>query len=104
MGLFDKTQKLTAQTTGVITGVSAVCVNKKHLPLAEYEVNGIKYKVRVPIEIAVKMERQSEDLSRFAGTYVNFGTNIVGQITKLQGCKVKVIYNPTKPKSAKVIE
>ncbi len=44
------------------------------------------------------------ELFRFAGTYVNLGTNIVGQITKLQGCKVKVIYNPTKPKIAKVIE
>ena len=104
MGLFGKSQKLTAQTTGVIIGVSAVCVNKKHLPLAEYEVDGIKYKVRVPFDIAVKMERQSEDLSRFSGTYVNFGTHIVGQITKLQGCKVKVIYDPAKPKSARVVE
>lgn len=104
MGLFKKTQNLTAQTTGVIIGVSAVCVNKKHLPLAEYEVYGIKYKVRVPYDIAVKMERESENPSRFSATNVNFGTKIVGQITKLQGCKVKVIYDPKKPESAKVIE
>ncbi len=44
------------------------------------------------------------ELFRFAGTYVNLGTNIVGQITKLQGCKVKVIYDPTKLKSARIIE
>lgn len=104
MGLFKKSQKLTAQTTGVIIGVSAVCVNKKHLPLAEYEVDGIKYKVRVPFDITVKMERQSEDLPRFVGTNVNFGTNIVGQITKLQGCKVKILYDPKKPQKAEVIE
>ncbi len=56
MGLFKKSQKLTDKTTEVIIGVSAVCVNKKLLPLAEYEVDGIKYKVRVPFDIAVKME------------------------------------------------
>lgn len=39
MGLFKKSQKLTDKTdktTEVIIGVSAVCVNKKLLPLAEY--------------------------------------------------------------------
>ena len=104
MGLFKKSQKLTDKTTEVIIGVSAVCVIKNLLPLAEYEVDGIKYKVRVPFDIAVKMEHYSEELPSFWGTYVDFGTNIVGQITKLQDCRVKVIYDPTKPKSASVVE
>lgn len=103
MGIFKKTKKLTAQTDGIINGVSAVCVNKKHLPLAEYEVDGVKYKIRVPFDIAAEMERRSEEHSQFATTYVNFGTNIIGQVTKLQGCRVKVIYDPTNPKKARVI-
>ena len=104
MSLFEKSQKLTANTIGTIIGVSAVCVNKMHLPLAEYEVNGKKYKVRVPYDIAIKMERQSENSSNFVRSNVNFGTNVVSQITKLQGCKAKILYDPKKPQKAEVIE
>lgn len=104
MGIFKKSSKYTEQTTGIIVGVSSVEVNKMHLPIAEYEVNGIKYQVRVPYDIAVKMEKQSDNQRQFQRANNNFGTSIRGQITKIQGCEVKVAYNPEKPKAAKVIE
>lgn len=104
MGIFKKSSKYTEQTTGIIVGVSSVEVNKMHLPIAEYEVNGIKYQVRVPYDIAVKMEKQSDNQRQFQRANNNFGTSIRGQITKIQGCEVRVAYNPEKPKAAKVIE
>lgn len=104
MGLFKKKSNYTAQTTGIIIGVSAIQVNNMHLPIAEYEVNGIKYQVRVPHNIAVKMEKQCDNPAQFIRANYNFGTNVKGQMTKIQGCHVKVAYDPENPKKAKVIE
>lgn len=59
MSIFSKRQSASGETTGTIVGVSAVAVNNMHLPVAEYEVNGAKYKVRVPYDIAVRLEAQS---------------------------------------------
>lgn len=104
MGLFGKKANYTAQTTGIIVGVSSVSVNKMHLPLAKYEVGDIEYQVRVPYDIAVKMEKQCDNSNQFVRASNNFGTNVRVQMTKIQGCKVKVIYDPNNPKKAKVIE
>lgn len=59
MSIFSKGQSASGETTGTIVGVSAVTVNNMHLPVAEYEVNDTKYKVRVPYDIAVRLEAQS---------------------------------------------
>lgn len=104
MNLFGKKANYTAQTMGIITGVSAVSVNKMHLPLAEYEVSGIKYQIRVPYDIAVKMEKQCENSDIFVRANNNFGTSVRVQMTKIQGCEVKVVYDPDNPKKAKVTE
>lgn len=104
MSLLGKKANYTAQTTGIIIGVSSVSVNKMHLPLAKYEVGGIKYQIRVPYDIAVKMENQCYDSNRFIRANNNFGTSVRIQMTKIQGCEVKVIYDPNNPKKAKVIE
>lgn len=104
MGLFSRKENYTEKTTGIITGVSAVQVNKMHLPLAEYEVNGKKYKVRVPYNIAIKMEKSSESESELIRANLNFGNSHVKlQLTKIQGCQVTILYNPDKPNKAKVI-
>lgn len=103
MSFFNKNISYTEQTTGIITGVSAVKVNMMHLPIAEYVVNGITYKIRVPYEIAIQMERQSNNTNQFVRSNLNFGTDVKGQMTKLQGCKVTIVYNSEKPKKAKVI-
>ena len=104
MNLFSKKANYTAQTMGIIIGVSAVSVNKMHLPLAEYEVSGIKYQIRVPYDIAVKMEKQCENSDILVRANNNFGTSVRVQMTKIQGCKVKVVYDPDNPKKAKVTE
>lgn len=74
-----------------------------HLPVAEYEVNGAKYKVRVPYDIAVRLEAQSGTHPQFVRADYNFGTSVKGQVTKLQGCRVRVVYDLHKPKKAKVV-
>lgn len=105
MGLFSKKENYTEQTVGIIVGVSAIAVNEMHLPLAEYEVNGKKYQVRVPYGIAVKLEKQSNGNSEFVRAHLNWGNKHVHlQETKIQGCQVTVVYNPDKPNKAKVIE
>lgn len=103
MSFFKKNISYTEQTTGIIMGVSSVKVNMMHLPIAEYVVNGITYKIRVPYEIAIQMERQSGNSNRIVRANLNFGTNVKGQLTKLQGCKVTIAYSADKPKKAKVI-
>ncbi len=105
MGLFSRSKEYTEQTTGVIVGVSAVKVNNMNLPLAEYEVEGKQYRVRVPYGIAVKLERQSEGEGKLVRANLNYGNvNVRLQHTKIQGCKVNVLYNPQKPKKAKVVD
>lgn len=104
MSLFRKKANYTAQTIGTVVGVSAVTVNKMHLPLAEYEVSGIKYQIRIPYNIAVEMEKQSKNSDQFVRANNNFGTNVRLQMTKIQGCEVKVVYDPDNPKKAKVME
>ena len=105
MGLFSKKENYTQQTVGIIVGISAVAVNNMHLPIAEYEVNGKKYQVRVPYDIAVKLEKQSNGNSEFVRANLNFGNNSIHlQETKIQGYRVTVAYNPDKPNKAKVIE
>lgn len=34
----------------------------------------------------------------------NFGTNFKGQLTKIQGVSVKVMYNPENPEESVVVE
>ena len=113
MGLFNifdnfgtkkKTEKFTAMTTGIIVGVSAIQVNKMHLPLAEYEVNGVKYQVRVSYAIAKKMEKESGERAQIIRANMNYGSNFKGQLTKIQGAQVKVLYNPENPEEAVVVE
>lgn len=104
MGFFKKHADYSCKTTGSIIGVSSISVNKMHLPIAEYEVEGKKYTIRVPHHIAVKLENQYDNSVDFVRANLNFGTNVRGQITKIQGCEVKIAYNPEKPKEAKVIE
>lgn len=104
MGLFSKKENYTAQTVGIIVGVSAVAVNKMHLPIAEYEVNGRKYQVRVPYDIAVKLEKQSSGKSELVRASLNFGSNVSLQSTKIQGYQVAIRYNPDKPDKSKVVE
>ncbi len=107
MGFFNKStsqnkmQKYTAMTTGVIVGVSAVRVNSIHLPLAEYQVNGVKYKLRVPYEIAKKLSQASTAKTQVVNVNFNFASL---QVTNLQGTRVKILYNPNKPKDAIVVE
>lgn len=104
MGLFSKEENYTEQTTGIIMGVSAVKVNNMHLPIAEYEVNEKKYKVRVPYKLACELENQSNDEIRLVRANLNYGNrNIKLQATKIQGYQVTILYNPDKPKKAKVI-
>ena len=107
MGFFNKSinqnkmQKYTAMTEGVIVGVSSFRVNSIHLPLAEYQVNGVKYKLRVPYEIAKKMSQASTAKNQVVNVNLNFASF---QVTNLQGTKVKILYNPNKPKDAIVVE
>lgn len=103
MGLFGKSERLTAITAGTIVGVSAVKVNGAYLPLAEYEVGGVKYRIRVPHGIAKQMESECDNAARFACANASFGTSVRGQMTRLIGCSVKIMYDPEKPKNAKVI-
>lgn len=105
MGLFSKKENYTERTTGIIVGVSAIEVNKMHLPIAQYEVNGKKYQVRVPYNIAVKLENQSNGKREVVRANHNFGTNSINlQATKIQGCQVTILYNPDKPNKSKVID
>lgn len=105
MGLFSKKENYTEQTIGIIVGVSAVEVNKMHLPIAEYEVNGKKYQVRVPYDIARKMEKQSDSKNKLVRANLNFGSNSINlQATKIQGCQVTILYNSDKPNKSKVID
>lgn len=113
MGLFNifdnfgtkkKTEKFTAMTTGVIVGVSAIQVNKMHLPLVEYEVNGVRYQVRLSYAIAKRMEKASTSNAQIVRANLNYGTNFKGQLTKIQGSQVKVLYNPENPEEAVVVE
>jgi hypothetical protein len=104
MGLFNKNEKYTGETLGTIVGVSAVEVNKMHLPIAEYEVDGKTFQVRVPYDIAAKMEKESVGDKDIVKANLSFGNgNMRLQATKIQGCKVKVVYNPDKPSKAKVV-
>ncbi len=114
MGLFNifdkagtkkKTEKYTAMTTGTIAGVSAVQVNKMHLPLVEYEVNGEVYQIRMAYDIAKKMEKESIEDAKIVRANLNYGpSHYRGQVTKLQGVQVKVMYDPENPKDAVVVE
>lgn len=100
MGLFGKKLNYTAQCIGVINGVSAIEVNKMHLPLAEYFVDGKMYRVRVPHDIAAAMESESSGGVKIVGIDNNFGK---GQMTRIQGRKVRIVYDPSKPKKGKVV-
>lgn len=105
MGLFSKNENYTEQTTGVIVGVSAIKVNNMHLPIAEYEVNGKKYQVRVPYDIALRLEKQSNNKNEMVRANLNFGNNSINlQATKIQGIQVKILYNSDKPNKSKVID
>ena len=103
MGLFGKKLSYTEQCVGVINGVSAVKVNNMHLPLAEYVVNGELYKVRVPYDIAVVMESECENEQQIVRANLNFGNSVRAQMTGVQGRKVQIAYDPSKPKKGKVV-
>ena len=102
MGLFGKKFNYTEKCTGVINGVSAVKVNNMHLPLAEYVVNGETYKVRVPYEMAIVMESGQNNEAEIVRSNLNFGTYVKAQMTGIQGRKVQISYDPTKPHKGKV--
>lgn len=104
VGVLKNTEKCTAMTTGTIVGVSSIQVNKMHLPLAEYEVNGEKYQVRVAYPVAKKMEKESDADLKLVRANLNYGLNYKGQITKIHGAQVKVAYNPENPEEAVVVE
>lgn len=103
MGLFGKKLNYTEKCIGVVNGVSAVKVNNMHLPLAEYVVNGEVYKVRIPYEMAVVMESEQNNETKIIRANLNFGNHIKAQMTGIQGRKVQIAYDPTKPHKGKVI-
>lgn len=104
MSLFGGKLTYSEKTTGIIVGVSAVKVNNMHLPLAEYEVNGEKYQVRVPYDIAVVMETEAEGEKKIIRANMNFGNSTIrAQVTGIQGRAVQIAYDPSKPKKGKVI-
>ena len=104
MGLFGKKLNYSQNTVGIIKDVSAVKVNNMHLPLAEYEVNGETYRVRVPHEIAVVMEAHSQGDKSVVRANLNFGNaSFNGQVTGIQGRSVQIVYDPAKPENGKVI-
>lgn len=101
--MFGRKLTYSGKTTGFIVGVSAVKVNSMHLPLAEYEVDGKKYHVRVPYNIAVLMEAKGGN-KKFVWANMNFGNSVIkGQMTGIQGSAVQIVYDPSKPKRGKVI-
>lgn len=104
VGVIKKTENCTAITMGIVMGVSAIQVNKMHLPLVEYEVDNKKYKIRMSYKLAKKMEKETNADYKIVRANLNYGNNFKGQLTKLQGLKVKVAYNPINPKEAVVIE
>lgn len=103
MGLFGKKLNYTEQTVGIINGVSAVQVNKMHLPLAEYTVGGEVYKVRVPHDMAVVMESECASGQQIVRANLNFGNHVKAQMTGIQGRKVQIAYDPAKPEKGKVV-
>lgn len=103
MGLFGKNLNYSQKTIGVINGVSAVKVNNMHLPLAEYVVNGEVYKVRVPRDMAEVMEKECQGKRTIVRANLNFGTDVRAQLTGIQGRKVQIAFDPSKPDKGKVI-
>lgn len=104
MGLFGRKLNYSEKSKGVIVGVSAIKVNGMHLPLAEYEVNGEKYQVRVPYDIAIVMETDGKGEKKIVRANKNFGNSVIrAQLTGLQGREVHIAYDPSKPKKGKVI-
>ncbi len=121
-----KKPNYSVETIGTITRPSAVQINGINLPLAEYEVAGQKYEVRVPSELARAMELKAKQEAGYednlkgsfqalkdsfssnnpSGVQVlrnnnSFGTNsFEGTIMFTVGKKVVVKYDPEKPKKA----
>ena len=104
MGLFGKKLNYSEKTIGIINGVSAVKINCMHLPLAEYEVDGNTYRIRVPYDMAVAMESQNQENQTVVRANLNFGNaSFHGQLTGIQGKNVQIAYDPAKPQKGKVI-
>ncbi|MEE1009926.1 MAG: hypothetical protein UH963_12385 [Agathobacter sp.] len=104
MGLFGPKLNYSAATTGTIVGMLAVKVNNRHLPIAEYFVDGVRYEVRVPHDIVVSMEKASTGERQVVRANLNFGnTSFNGQVTGIMGCTVQVAYDPSKPQKGKVV-
>lgn len=120
-----KKPNYTAETIGIITKPSAVRVNNVNLPLAEYEVNGETYNVRVPYNLACEMEIKAKQEAGYQNTIkdsiramkdafvnnnegdakivrnnLNKGLNFEGQLMFTVGKKVIVKYDPERPKKA----
>ena len=120
-----KKPNYTNETIGTITKPSAIKVNGIQLPLAEYEVNGQKYNVRVPSELARSMELKAKAEAGYEDNIKgsikavkdaiasnnsgdvkvlrnnnSFGTTFEGTIMFTVGKKVIVKYDPEKPKKA----
>ncbi len=120
-----KKPNYTSETVGTITKPSAVMVNGIQLPLAEYEVNGQKYNVRVPSELARSMELKAKEAAGYEDNLKgsikavkdaiannnsgdvqvlrnnnSFGTTFEGTIMFTVGKKVVVKYDPENPKKA----
>ena len=104
MCFFGKKLNYTQTTVGVIKGVSAVRINYMHLPLAEYVVDGCAYQVRVPYDIAVFMENQSQAEPMYVRANMNYGSSsYCGELTRIQGRQVQIVYDPAKPQKGKVV-
>lgn len=104
MGLLSsKTTEMSARTIGVITGFSCIKVNGWNLPIAEYTVNGHTYTVRVPKDIAERMEHESNNCVSTVCVTNHFGTHVSLRLSKLRGCEVVIAYNRKKPKQSKVL-
>ena len=104
MGLFGPKLNYSAATTGTIVGMLAVKVNNRHLPIAEYFVDGVRYEVRVPHDIAVSMEKASTGERQVVRANLNFGNaSFNGQVTGIMGCTVQVAYDPSTPQKGKVV-
>lgn len=104
VGTKKKTEKFTASTTGIIIGLSSIKVNNKYLPLAEYVVNNNTYQIRVSYAIAKKMEKESKADYKIIEAKASNALNFKGQVTKLQGATVKIIYNPENPEESLVVQ
>ena len=121
--MLKKEDNFTEKVIGTIVSASSIRVTDLHgstvyLPIAEYMVDGVSYKIRVPSKIAVPMENQARIDGGYKGTLKGAKDILQGKDSNAKviwksptyciftysiGKKVVIAYNPKKPKEAKVI-